>query len=231
MDSEFIQTVNLIKHKLVQNKAEGIQCQLDLCLDVSGSMQDSYRKGGPMDQLMERFIALASIVDPDKKCGVTVFDSFAHTLSDMEIANYSEYLDKIRYSNSYWNSTNYAAALNAVSNKHSSLIGKIASGFGFFKKPAILKQNPPKFICFFTDGSPDSESEARRAIYELADSNVYIQFIGYGSQQQFSLISDLANELNHVGFAHYPTLSISNEEFMNKFFHDEAINWIKGKMQ
>ena len=68
-------------------------------------------------------------------------------------------------------------------------------------------------------------------MYQLKGTNTYVQFIGVGQRNNFQLIETLANELDYVGFVHFSTLSnVSDEEFIQKFLHQESIQWIKENM-
>jgi hypothetical protein len=56
-------------------------------------------------------------------------------------------------------------------------------------------------------------------------SSLFVDVVGV------QLIETLANELDYVGFVHFSTLSnVSDEEFIQKFLHQESIQWIKENM-
>ena len=222
----FLKKVDLFKQQIQKFNANDVVMNLQVCLDVSGSMQDEYRAGGYMDELMKRFIALATLVDPDKKLEVIAFDHRVHELPDMYVQNFDNYLSIIRSDNSLWGSTAYHVALDYIRLNKLNPLQKIASLFGL-----VNRKKQPTFVCFFTDGSPDSARDARDALYQLKGTNTYVQFIGVGQRNNFQLIETLANELDYVGFVHFSTLSnVSDEEFIEKFLHQESIQWIKENM-
>lgn len=223
-----LKKVDLFKKQMQSFNANDVVMNLQVCLDVSGSMQGNYYRGGYMDELMKRFVALATIVDPDKKLEVIAFDHAVHILPDMYVQDFETYLGIVRDNNYLWGSTAYDAALNHIRSKKQNALQKISNLFGI---SLTSKKQNSTFVCFFTDGSPDSEKDARAAIYLLKGTNTYIQFIGVGSRNSFSLINSLANELDYVGFVHFETLNnVSDEEFIQKFLHQESLTWIKERM-
>lgn len=144
----------------------GLQMNVELVFDKSGSMEDEYRSG-LAQSAVDRIFALAKTVDPDGKLGVTVFHHDAYPAPDMVDANSASYVNK-ELARFEYGATNYAPALKLLQKKYDC-----SSFFG--KKPAAL----PTLVVFITDGANGDASETISAMQLLAKTSpIIVKFIG-----------------------------------------------------
>ena len=78
--------VSLDKKNLATDRAK-----VALCLDISGSMSSLYR-GGQIDHLVQRIMALGYRFDDDGEIDVFLFGSNAHAYGTLDVNNYRDFV-------------------------------------------------------------------------------------------------------------------------------------------
>lgn len=157
-----------------------------LALDYSGSMSSLYQNGS-VQALAEKVLALATAFDDDGEIDVFIFESHAHYVGSLSIANYRDGIQRL-LSNYSMGSTNYAAVIDLIrQHYHSEPVKR-----GMFNR--LLGKDSerpyPSYVMFITDGEPDSRSAAEAQIREAAKEPIFWQFMGVGSSA-FDFLSKL----------------------------------------
>lgn len=152
---------------LDKKKLAGTKAAVYLVVDHSGSMR-GYFANGSVQALAERVLALAAHFDDDGTVPVVFFDAVAHDPVDVSVADYTGAIDRINNIAGRMRTTDYAAAMRAVIAHYRSIRKTVPN-------PA------PAFVVFQTDGSPDSEADAKRAMQEASGLPIFWQFIGFGN--------------------------------------------------
>ena len=161
---------------------DGHSAKVALLLDHSGSMRNEYSNGS-MQRLAEKALALGTQFDDDGNIDLFFFDSSAIHAGEITINDYQNSVDALR-AGRRMGTTDYADAINSVREHYGLTGGGIKKGL-FGKKSApsstALPVKEPIFVIFLTDGAPDSESAAVRAITEAADQPIFWKFISIGN--------------------------------------------------
>jgi hypothetical protein len=175
----------LAKHAQVALGASALNGQkskLALCLDYSGSMANEYRSGA-MQRLSEKVLALGTQLDDDGVIDLFVFDHDAAYLGEVSIDNFQGSVDRLTKGRSM-STTNYAAAFKLIE-KHYGFGGSTGGFGGLFGKKsgrAALKSpaKDPVLVVFLTDGVPNNQQDAVRAITDASYAPIFWQFLSIG---------------------------------------------------
>lgn len=104
---------------LSKNNLSGIQIDVDFIADVSGSMSGMYGAGKPMESVLQKALAVASIIDPNKELTVTAFSNNAIPLGTYGVSAYDSIsADISKTRDGYWGGTNYSSAIEILVDEH-----------------------------------------------------------------------------------------------------------------
>ena len=109
--------------------------------------------------------------------------------------NYKGYIQKYIIGKYQMGGTNYAPAINKITEDYNGA-GGTSSGGSFFgglfgkSKPKVTKSSDPAFVIFITDGNNSDQQQARKAIQEASTYPIFFQFVGIGSAK-FSFLEEL----------------------------------------
>lgn len=181
----------------------GQKAKVALALDFSGSMSSVYRSGA-MQRLVEKALALATQFDDDGAIDFFVFDSTAAYLGEISIDDFAGSVDRLTKGRSM-GSTNYADAFLTIRNH----FGFAPTGgttpaapqkrgfFGLGKAqpaptaPAAQASTAPAdipvYVLFLTDGAPDNQSKAVRALTDVSTAPIFWKFLSIGRQSMVFL--------------------------------------------
>lgn len=210
--------------------------QVKLITDVSGSMQSHYNKNsGYMYPILQRSIALASIIDPDKVVQIIAFENKAYELGDFGVDKFDDIWQEFNNSK-YWGGTNYAAAFEKVLETRTPSVTKKAKGFfgRLLGKTETVQGTPvtsePELIIFFTDGADGgSDSDFISAVNKVLDKNTYLMCIGAGgSSSYYSRLKRLADDRDNVGFVYFDDArNLSDDTFYDTILSGELGKWLE----
>lgn len=165
---------------------KGQKSKLALVLDFSGSMSREYRSGA-MQRLSEKVLALGTQIDDDGAIDLFVFDTTAAYLGEVTVDNFRGAVDRMT-AGRRMGTTDYAAAFKLVEKHYGygssaatglkGLFGKKSSGLTPLTKPAA----DPVLVLFLTDGAPNNQAEAVKAITELSYAPIFWQFMSIGAE-------------------------------------------------
>lgn len=181
----------------------GQKAKVALALDFSGSMGRVYRSGA-MQRLVEKSLALATQFDDDGAIDFFVFDSTAAYLGEISIDDFAGSVDRLTKGRSM-GSTNYADAFLTIRNHFGfaptggavSVPRQKRGFFGFGKAhpaaiaPAVEASKTPAdipvYVLFLTDGAPDNQSKAVRALTEVSTAPIFWKFLSIGRESMVFL--------------------------------------------
>ena len=152
---------SLVEHQLDQQNAA-----VYLVLDHSGSMRGYYRSGA-VQRLAEQALGLSANLDDDGTVPLIYFGDTATSAGDLRIGDHAGAIDRT-HTRVRWGSTNYAAAIHAVTEQHT------ASG-----------STAPALVIFQSDGEPNSRSAAADALRYASKLPIFFAFIGFGNRIDF----------------------------------------------
>lgn len=218
--------VNLYKDADTAVTASGITgtAKVALVLDYSLSMKPLYQTGF-VQKIAEKLLALGLRFDDDGDIEVFLFDDHAVYAGSLTMNDYIGGINRLTGPRRM-GSTNYADAINTVTGHYTG--GRRRFGLG---KTNTLKE--PVYVAFFTDGDPNSESAAEKALRDASDKGVFFQFIGLGDRT-FEFLERLdtltGRALDNAGFfAVSPTEMNSptaSDEVLYGYMLQEFAQWI-----
>lgn len=161
----------------------GLQMDIEVVLDRSGSMEDEYQSG-LVQRVLDRCHALCAELDPDGQMPVTLFHNSAKQLSELTAQNVDNYV-QTHISREPYGGTSYAPPLEQILRRRrceKSFLGKV--------KPA----QRPVMVVFVTDGVNDDAHATARVMQELSkEAPVFVKFIGLdtGANVRFTTLERL----------------------------------------
>lgn len=177
-----------------KSKLNGRVSRVALALDYSGSMHSEYASGA-MQRLAEKVLALGTQLDDDGEIDLFFFATNAWYAGTVNISNFRDVIAK-ETRGLRMGTTNYEALFAAVLGQYglSPFVDEVVSTDtvkgGWFRKDrtvdvtqSVLKPvqtTDPVLVVFLTDGSPDSQSDAKRALTEASYAPVFWQFLSIG---------------------------------------------------
>jgi hypothetical protein len=161
----------------------GLQMDIEVVLDRSGSMEDEYQSG-LVQRVLDRCHALCAELDPDGQMPVTLFHNSAKQLSELTAQNVDNYV-QTHISREPYGGTSYAPPLEQILRRRrceKSFLGKV--------KPA----QRAVMVVFVTDGVNDDAHATARVMQELSkEAPVFVKFIGLdtGANVRFTTLERL----------------------------------------
>lgn len=173
-------------HSLDKSGLTGQRAAVYLVLDHSGSMTGFYRDGS-VQRLAEQALGLSANLDDDGTVPIVYFGTTAEHPVNADLDTYAGIVDRT-HQRVGWGSTNYVAAMDAVVADYQ----------------ANANTDYPALVIFQTDGSPDSQSYAERALREYSGLPVFWAFVGFGSNIKFlERLDDLrGRKVDNASFFH-----------------------------
>lgn len=184
MNQEAPDLVKRYQTAKAQMEKQGItKAAVYLVVDVSGSMDDMFRRKGVQD-LAERVLALSAAIDDDGIVPVIFFNHGVRDLRHITIGQHKGFMHNVRVEGG----TRFLPAIDAVVSYHTD-----------------NEINAPGLVIFQTDGEEhwsDTE-ETRKRLMELSTMPIYWQFLGMGFEggdsSYFNVLSEHAKACSNVG--------------------------------
>lgn len=206
---------------------EGVTVQVVLMPDVSGSMSHQYGESGFMNVILQKTIAMSSIIDPDKVVQIIPFSNKAEELGDFGVDKFDNIWKVFQKDVDYWwGGTNYAAPFKVMMEDRQPK----KKLFGLFggKSEHVPE---PTMVVFLTDGqNGGSQREFQQQMEAvLADGHTYVMAIGVGgSKRDYAHLEQLADDKDNVGFVHITdTKDLTDDKFYDMILSGEFGQWIK----
>jgi hypothetical protein len=151
-----------------------------LCLDISKSMDDHYRRGR-VQALAERVLALGMRFDDDERVDVFLFGGKGYDKGPLALANVHGYVSRaVKPRKLEW-STQYGAAMQLVRRRY---FGSDAP------RRAPIAGPTPVYVMFVTDGVPDDRDVAVEQIRSSSYEPIFWQFMAVGGGR-FAFLEEL----------------------------------------
>lgn len=195
----------VLTFSLAKKNVRQITAEVKMVLDRSGSMDDLYYDG-TVQRTLERMATVAFKMDDNGIMETMLFNNSIKEMPDITIKNLFSY-SKNNLKNIAYGGTSYAPAIK-------ELIKQAKNGEFTF----------PVFVIFITDGENDDREATRRALVEASNYEIYFQFVGIGTDCEFSFLKELDNlkgrKFDNAGFIEVKDLNkISDEQL-----YDELLN-------
>lgn len=229
--------VNLSKCIVSLSKKSGIDlgvtnAKVVVVLDYSGSMSSLY-SNGTVQHTICRLVPLGLTFDDNGSIDVYLFQNDYRKISDLTLSNYENYVKKVINTSGYkMGGTSYAPVLRAIIEGDSYKQG----GFlGFGRKTvtteSIVGNGDVTFILFVTDGENSDKNETNEIIRKSSDMNVFIQFIGIGTQKfrYLEMLDDIpGRKRDNTGFSKMKDLNKADDNELYTNVLKQFSRWLKG---
>lgn len=192
---ELVKKINLskeqVKISLEKKNVDKLIAEVQLAVDVSGSMYYNFEKG-LVQETLNRLIPISLNFDDDGIVPVYAFDEEVTEVEELTMDNLLDYSRK-NLNRLVGGGTCYAPTLKSILNK---------------AKKGKLKF--PVFLLFITDGDNYDKQETKDILKELSNYDIYVQFIGIG-YDDFSFLKTLDNlkgrKFDNAGFIQFSDFS------------------------
>lgn len=239
---QLIQLAKLSRVELSKQELDGQRAKVALVMDNSGSMARTY-KSGAMQRLAERVLAVATGLDDDGNIDYFVFDTNAAYLGEISLDDYVGAVDRLR-GNRHMGTTDYAGAFYSVRDHFGfappvPVTPPAKKGlFGGFKKElaptvAPAQTSPadvPVFAVFLTDGGPNSQAQAVKALTEVSTAPIFWKFLSIGKEDMAFLqkLDDLTDRfVDNADYKHIGDVDALTDKELFKALLDEYPTWLK----
>lgn len=147
-----------------------------LVMDYTGSMSNMFRNGSVQDAVT-RLLPISLKFDDNGELESWLFSNNYKRMAPVTAFNYEDYVQNVMMrSGMHMGSTYYAPVLRDVVN--------------YYKNKC---DNTPAFIMFITDGDNFDKDETNSIVRELSNYNMFVQFVGIGTQSDFDYLKKLDN--------------------------------------
>ncbi len=227
--------INLTKKAgivLEKNKLVGVQAEIVLAIDKSGSMQSLYANG-TVQELVERLLGIGMNMDANKEIDVFQFNTSSTYIGSATEANHTSFVKDKKMGVS--GGTNYAPVMEAIIAKYGTAPAKKGLLGGLFGKKAAevntgTKPANPTFVFFITDGDNFDRAVTERVVRESANQPIFWQFVGIG-RENFNFLQKLddlsGRYVDNADFFKVTDIKkISDDELYEKLL-TEFPDWLK----
>ncbi len=158
--------IDMTKHK----------ARVALAMDYSGSM-DSLFRNGSVQKTVSRLLPIALKFDDNGELESWLFSNDFKRLKAVNESNFDNYVKNVMEKSGMWmGGTQYAPVLEDIVHYYKDL------------EPSTT----PSFIIFITDGENMDHDKTDRIVRELSNYNMFVQFVGIGSER-FNYLQSLDN--------------------------------------
>lgn len=239
--------INLTKKAsivLEKKNLVGVQAEIVLAIDRSGSMNQLYQNG-TVQELVERLLGVGMNMDANKEIDVFQFNDSFNYVGVATEENHANFVKKNKMTVS--GGTKYAPVMKAVIEKYGTSLEKKTQvpakkglfGSLFGKKEveevvehskAIVKPTHPTFVFFITDGNNFDVAETERVVRESANQPIFWQFVGIG-REKFNFLQKLddlqGRYVDNADFFKVEDIKkVSDDELYNKLL-TEFPDWLR----
>lgn len=203
--------------------------------DISYSMQSLYR-GGVVQTIAEKLLALAMVFDDDGQIDNFVFGEKAKYVGELGLEEIEGYVNNVILKNKLEYGTNYAQGIKAVIDQmYPNTItlkkkGGIFGGKELIINPLASPEQYPVYIIFMTDGNNGDKNETTQLITQAAHLPIFWQFVGIGNESFTYLkkLDDLSGRfIDNANFCHIPNIEKIDDDELYEMLLAEFPQYLK----
>lgn len=217
--------IDLKKHFICLNKTLGSlssisgvdfsvhRAKVACVMDKSGSLSKQYRDG-IIHEILLKIMPVALQFDDNGELDFWAFSNDFARISGMTLSNFDNYVeDVIQREYPKYGGTEFSPVLVDI-----------------YKKYCIEEpSNLPVYIIFITDGDNADKKETTKIIKELAKHNIFIKFIGTGSNTNFEYLRGLENipkEVDNTDFFSAESIVAMNDDTLYENILRKYPEWL-----
>lgn len=217
--------IDLKKHFICLNKTLGSlsnisgvdfsvhRAKVACVMDKSGSLSKQYRNG-TIHEILLKIMPVALQFDDNGELDFWAFSNDFARISGMTLSNFDNYVeDVIQREYPKYGGTDFSPVLVDIYKKYC------------IEEPSSL----PVYIIFITDGDNDDKKETTTIIQELAKHNIFIKFIGTGSNTNFEYLKGLENipkEVDNTDFFSAESIVAMNDDTLYENILRKYPEWL-----
>ncbi|GCD11702.1 vWA domain-containing protein [Clostridium tagluense] len=201
------------KISLEKKSMQNTVARVSLIIDESYSMQDLYNDG-TIQETIERLLPVAIKLDDNSELDVWTFNNHFKRMKPIKETDFKGYVDNVLMKDISWGGTSYAPVIKDIVKKY-------------------IKEEPsniPTFVIFITDGENNDREQAKQAIIEASNHNIFWQFIGIGNES-FRFLSELdtmqGRKVDNANFFKLKDMSKISDEKLYDMSMNEYPSWEK----
>ena len=213
-----MKTVSLLKKKasvvLEKKQLTNVTARVGIVLDISGSMRKLYSEGA-VQEIVERILAVAALLDDDGVLDVWVYDNEFSRLPSVTERDFTDYVN-----------------LRILNNENIHKFGR--NDEPLVMKDIIIKytiEEPsslPTFVVFINDGG--CKASIKKQIISSSNKPLFWQFIGIGNGN-FNTLRKLdtmeGRLVDNANFFHFDQIEQTTDEELYNQLLEEFPMWIK----
>ena len=194
----------------------GLKSRVIVIFDISGSTRNYFRNGS-MQNIVDRVLPLALQFDDNGELDTYVFSTDYKRMPSISINNYYGYIEREilnRQDSVFWHNTKYAPVMKDVYQKF------------VVEEPS----NIPTYVLFITDGANDDRRETTNIITQLANHNIFWEFVGIGDEEfeYLQKLDDLqGRRVDNANFMPINDLSELSDQDLYDRLLQEYPQWIQ----
>ena len=214
--TENLNTVLIDMSKSGRTNMTNHVAQVALVMDYTGSMSDMFRNGSVQDAVT-RLLPISLKFDNNGELESWLFSNNYKRMTPVTAFNYEDYVQSVMMrSGMHMGRTYYAPVLRDVIN--------------YYKNKC---DDTPAFIMFITDGDNFDKDETNAIIRELSNYNMFVQFVGIGTQSNFDYLKELDNlsgrKHDNTGFITVKNMSKLNDQQLYTEMLRQYNAWLNNK--
>ena len=228
-------SLNLVKETeaarlvLTKRQAPQIKAQMNMVFDVSGSMRSLYGNG-VVSNVIQRLLALATVVDPDGSIETVAFSNRACNGATLQAGEFDRAQETFLNScdDVLWGGTDYASGLICLLNQGAPKPKKRGFFSNLFGGAAPKEEPKPaekSLVFFITDGSNDHGNDAEFLDLLQNNKDVYFTLVGVGYRGNFGLLRRAAEDFDNVGLIEATNFKDLDADFYSMVMTDELVRW------
>ena len=214
--TENLNTVLIDMSKSGRTNMTNHVAQVALVMDYTGSMSDMFRNGSVQDAVT-RLLPISLKFDNNGELESWLFSNNYKRMTPVTAFNYEDYVQSVMMrSGMHMGDTYYAPVLRDVIN--------------YYKNKC---DDTPAFIMFITDGDNFDKDETNAIIRELSNYNMFVQFVGIGTQSNFDYLKELDNlsgrKHDNTGFIAVKDMSKLDDQQLYTEMLRQYNEWLNNK--
>lgn len=188
-----------------------------VAMDYSGSMGNMFAKGAVQD-VITRLLPIALKFDDNGELESWLFSNWFERMKPVTASNYEDYVKKVfMNARMTMGGTNYCPVLEDM--------------VKYYKD--IEPSTTPAFIIFITDGDNWDEDETDAIVRELSNYNMFVQFVGIGTDSSFSYLKRLDNlsgrKHDNTGFIAVADMNKMDDQQLYNEMLRQYNDWLNNK--
>lgn len=215
--AENLNTVLIDMSKSGKTNMNNHVARVALAMDYSGSMSNLFANGSVQD-VVTRLLPIALKFDDNGELESWMFSNGQDRLHPVTANNYASYVNNVMMKTKiHMGSTEYAPVLNDIVKYYND------------KHPSTT----PAFIMFITDGDNWDTDATNAVIRELSNYNMFVQFVGIGTDTDFAYLRKLDNlsgrKHDNTGFIAVKDMNKMNDQQLYTEMLRQYNEWLNNK--